>query len=97
MGDGLAARLANVKAHLVPIRQALALDLSPGRREQRPDTGLFLGRQREEIRFVPARDDKTVPRAQRKGVQKRRSESVLGEDVTGGEALTEDTSHGHGR
>jgi len=93
MSDRLSSCVSDIDANVVPVRPAFCLDARAHGRHQRPDRSVFPGRQRQEVRFVPPRNDEAVAGTDRKRVEKRNRQVILREEASGTDAVAEDARH----
>jgi hypothetical protein len=68
VSHGLATRLAHVETNVEAIGPTLGEKSLPNGRDEPPDVGLVLGRERKEVRHVPARNDERVVGVQRESI-----------------------------
>src|SRR5213594_1841458 len=92
--DRLSRDLAHVHAEVVATGLELPVEQFSDGREQAPDRQPLIGRQPEEIGFVPLRDDQDVPGAERETVEERRGRLVFAQEITATDPLAEDAAHG---
>lgn len=97
VGNRLPGGLAHVDTDGVAVGRRRGLDVAPHGRHKCPHGGLLLRSESQEIWLVPPWDQEAVTWIQRKGVQERPSQVVLGDEVSASQPIAEHAGHGSTR
>jgi hypothetical protein len=89
VSHGLATRLADVETNVEAIGPTLGEKSLPNGRDEPPDLGLVLGRERIEVGHVPARNDERVAGVEREPIGDGDNCAGLLERRVRGDARTE--------